>query len=95
MTENEVRRRLAELMEQGQVTEILSLGTVMCLLPVEEQRDNREGSVEIANGQPIKRETKSIRGVKREGPVADDDFMGRYKTRRLDNGKVEVDLTDD
>jgi hypothetical protein len=29
--------------------------------------------------------------------MTDDDFMatGRYKARRLDNGHVEVDLTDD
>ncbi|KAG7293631.1 hypothetical protein NEMBOFW57_003685 [Staphylotrichum longicolle] len=34
--------------------------------------------------------------IKREAsPMADDEFMARYKTRRLDNGKVEVDLTDD
>lgn len=25
----------------------------------------------------------------------DDEFMSRYKTRRMDRGRIEVDLTDD
>lgn len=34
--------------------------------------------------------------IKREpSPMADDEFMARYKARRLNNGRIEVDLTDD
>jgi len=37
--------------------------------------------------------------VKREPqeatPLSDQDFQGRYKTRRLNSGRFEVDLTDD
>lgn len=34
--------------------------------------------------------------IKRERLVtADDELPARYKTRRLDDGRVEVDLTDD
>lgn len=44
----------------------------------------------------VKREGESPGGLlKREAPVSGDEFAGRYKARRLDNGCLEVDLTDD
>ncbi|KAK3986057.1 hypothetical protein QBC44DRAFT_333913 [Cladorrhinum sp. PSN332] len=56
MSDEEVRRRLAELMDQS------------------------------ARGGP---------GIKREAPMDDAKFSARYKTRKLNNGQVEIDLTDD
>ncbi|KAK4161107.1 hypothetical protein QBC43DRAFT_100039 [Cladorrhinum sp. PSN259] len=33
--------------------------------------------------------------IKREAPMDDAEFSARYKTRKLNNGQVEIDLTDD
>lgn len=42
------------------------------------------------------RKAENGRGVKREAPATtEDEFQTRYKTRRLENGRVEIDLTDD
>ena len=36
------------------------------------------------------------RGIKREAdPMTPGEFAARYKQRRLDNGKFEIDLTED
>ncbi|KAK4465156.1 hypothetical protein QBC42DRAFT_26312 [Cladorrhinum samala] len=35
------------------------------------------------------------RPMKRENPMDDAEFSARYKTRKLNNGRVEIDLTDD
>jgi hypothetical protein len=41
-------------------------------------------------------EVKDPRGIKREAEeAAEAEFMERYKARRLEDGRVEVDLTDD
>ena len=57
---------------------------------------------ELTSQCPITQRIKRIkpevadgpRGVKRE-PMGEAEFSARYKQRRLDNGKVEIDLTDD
>ncbi|KAK3356269.1 hypothetical protein B0H65DRAFT_439406 [Neurospora tetraspora] len=40
-------------------------------------------------------ENDASRGIKREAPMDDALFAARYKQRRLENGKIEIDLTDD
>ncbi|KAH6853190.1 hypothetical protein B0I37DRAFT_358732 [Chaetomium sp. MPI-CAGE-AT-0009] len=55
-------------------------------------RVKREDSLEVTSG----RKTENSGRIKREAPsMAEDEFLVRYKTRRLDNGRVAVDLTDD
>lgn len=44
----------------------------------------------------VKREGESPRGLlKREAQMSGDEFTGRYKVQRLNNGRLEVDLTDE
>ncbi|KAJ4414645.1 hypothetical protein N0V85_003057 [Neurospora sp. IMI 360204] len=55
---------------------------------------------EVIDAEEYKRikhepENDAPRGVKREAPMDDALFAARYKQRRLPNGKVEIDLTDD
>jgi hypothetical protein len=39
---------------------------------------------------------RRLRGIQPEATkMGDDEFMARYKARRLENGKMEVDLTED
>jgi hypothetical protein len=39
---------------------------------------------------------RRLRGIQPDGnKMGDDEFMARYKTRRLENGTMEVDLTED
>jgi hypothetical protein len=59
---------------------------------VEYTNDRGQGAA-YSQGGPVKAEGQT-HGVKREAPaMAEEGCLTRYKTRRLDNGGVEIDLT--
>ncbi|KAL1838549.1 hypothetical protein VTJ49DRAFT_2547 [Mycothermus thermophilus] len=55
-------------------------------------KENQRLAQEVAERKVI--ESKSI-GIKREVEVDEDKFVAKYKARKLDNGRLEIDLTDD
>jgi hypothetical protein len=60
------------------------------MLTLEKQRSANNDSPGNAS------DVKDLRGIKREADEMDDgEFMTRYKAKRLENGRLEVDFTDD
>jgi hypothetical protein len=60
------------------------------MLTVDEQRSANKIDPDGAS------DVKDLRGIKREADEMDDgEFMARYKAQRLENGRLEVDFTDD
>ena len=102
MTDAEVRGRLGDWMEENKVHKIHH--ALICASVVRKQQaDRREQSSlrnDVDNEDPVEitsvRKAQKGRGIKREAPaMVKNELRTRYKTRRLDNGRVEIDLTDD
>ncbi|KAK3986058.1 hypothetical protein QBC44DRAFT_403233 [Cladorrhinum sp. PSN332] len=65
---------------------------------LDEVEEMSDGEVRRRLAELLERDQKNVPnpGVKREAPPMDDsEFSARYKTRKLSNGRLEIDLTDD
>lgn len=88
MSEEDVRRLARELLEKKVSTHAISTfiqsGSTQQKQQAEEQARVK---IEGRGGRALKRE--------RAETMSDAEFLQRYKGRRMDGGKIEIDLTDD